>query len=563
MKTAADDPRPLPPVDDDSWYRSLVELSPDAVFVIQDKYHVFANQRGLDLLGAESVEQLRVKPALDYMAPDVREVAEERTEIMEGGGEIDYVHERIVRLDGVVRDIEAAGCSVRFGGRPAALVVVRDISDRVEAEHQLAYQASYDALTDLPNRASFNRQLEQALAEEPRVAVLFCDVDRFKTINDSLGHAAGDRVLRAVADRLSTGIRQGDVLARFGGDEFTILCRDVSDQAHAERLAERLRASLEEPFDLLDGRFHVSASIGIALGGPDADPEAMLRDADAAMYRAKDEGRRRSAVSVPDAVWAARRRLRLESDLRGALSRHELSCHFQPVIGLREQRLEGVETLARWQRSSGVSVPPGEFVAVAESAGFAPELDREILDLAFAQRARWRDEGVRADLLEVSVNVTPDTLDEALPSYIDELADQWAVPMGGLVLEITERQLVDDLHRVRRVLAQLSDRGVKIALDDFGVGYSSLAFLAQLPVDRLKIDRLFVNRLEDDAHDRGAAMLRGIIELGHSIDLAVVAEGVETAFQLDIVTALGCDAAQGFHLSRPVPAEELEIPRWR
>jgi diguanylate cyclase (GGDEF)-like protein len=424
---------------------------------------------------------------------------------------------------------------------------VRYASDHRRSVERLQHEALHDALTGLPNRTLFLDRLEQALRRARRrgpdsgAAVLFLDLDRFKVVNDSLGHHAGDELLQSVALRLDAALRPGDTVARMGGDEFTVLLEDVSDPREASIVAERVLATLADPFPIAGRELHVSGSIGIALAGPEVDPEELIRDADVAMYRAKAEGKARHAVFDAHMHRHVLARLDLETDLRRAIEAGALQVHFQPIVRTTSGEVTGFEALCRWQ------VDPSEFVAVAEETGLIVPLGRFVLREAARRAAEW-------DAC-VCVNVSGRQLaDPGFTRTVEEaLADSGARP-ANLRLEVTESAMTQDREGALRTLADLRSRvGVRAQLDDFGTGASSLRFLHRFPGDALKIDRgLVIDMLTDPGSHE---IVKAIVGLAHNLGMEVVGEGVETAEHLEKLRALGCELAQGFHLSAPLTAE--------
>jgi diguanylate cyclase (GGDEF)-like protein len=415
------------------------------------------------------------------------------------------------------------------------------------------HQAFHDPLTDLPNRALFVDRLELGLSRVKRskskLAVLFLDVDRFKIVNDSLGHAAGDELLREVAARLVASIRPGDTAARFGGDEFAILLEDVEDQAAAEHVALRILGALKAPLQVAGRDVFISASIGIAMDAESAGD--MIRDADLAMYRAKSEGKGRHAVFEPAMHVAIVERADLEADLQRVLERAELVLHYQPIVALGNRSIVGVEALVRWRHPSRGIVSPEAFIPLAEETQLMAELGRWILTEACREVAGWR----LLRPLRLSVNLSAVQLhaaDTLAGDVAAALADS-GLPPEALVLEITETALMRDVTETISCLRALKQLGVLLAVDDFGTGYSSLDYLRRFPIDTLKIDKAFV----DDLGAGDATLAQAIIDLGESFDLQVVAEGVEHEFQRQRLLELGCSYGQGYHFSRPMPACEM------
>ena len=426
---------------------------------------------------------------------------------------------------------------------------------------ELRARALQDPLTGLPNRTLLLDRLAHALRHLRRrpggVAVLFCDVDRFKVVNDSLGHQAGDELLMAVARRIEGSLRAGDTATRFGGDEFVVVCEDVRDEAQATEVAERLSASLAEPFLLRGDDIYLTASIGVAVSeNPESDPMALVRDADAAMYEAKGQGRARCAVFDKPMRERAVARLETENDLRRAIERGELTVHYQPNVKIQGLQTIGAEALVRWERPGRGLVTPSEFIALAEETGLIVPLGRWVLQEACRQVAEWTADGLIDETFSISVNLSPHQL--GAPGVLDHVDD--ALCSSGirphqLCIEVTESALVDDSRGATETIRRIHGLGVRIAIDDFGTGYSALSYLHLLPVEVLKIDRSFVGRLGPDPRDR--AIITGLIDLAHGLGLTVVAEGVETAEQLGDLTAMSCDIAQGYYFARPQRPEAM------
>ena len=417
--------------------------------------------------------------------------------------------------------------------------------------------ALHDPLTDLPNRSLFHDRAQQAILAARRdgtgVALMILDLDRFKEVNDTLGHHNGDLLLQEIGTRLRGGLRESDSVARLGGDEFGLLLPHVADDEEALLLGERVRAVLREPFTLERVTLDLEASVGVALfpeHGEDVD--TLLQRADVAMYLAK-EGRSGCELYAADRDEYSPHRLALAAELRRALDEDELVLHYQPKADLTDGRIVAVEALVRWQHPEHGLLPPDQFVPLAEATGLIRELTLRVLDEALHQQRLWRDSGID---VRVAVNLSArDLYDLTLPATTAQLLAKHGVPATALELEITESVIVADPMRARTILNRLSEMGVVLAVDDYGTGYSSLGYLKRLPIDEMKIDRSFVMQMADDRND--AAIVRSTVELGRNLGLKVVAEGVETAAAWAHLKALGCDFAQGYYLSKPIPAEEV------
>ena len=465
------------------------------------------------------------------------------------GGETRWIH-------GQVRPVlDSDGALTQLIG------TIQDITARKLAEEAIVFQAGHDSLTQLPNRALFLDRLGQVLTRRSRhpsgTAVLFLDLDRFKWLNDSLGHAAGDELLVAVAARLRDAMRAEDTVARFGGDEFVVLCENVADEAEAEGLADRLASVLAAPLKVAGDETTVTVSIGIAYAPPNSSgdtPESLVRDADAAMYRAKEQGRNRHELFDVTTLELALARHETANALRRGIHRGELVVHYQPLLDLASGRVVGVEGLVRWDHPQRGLLLPGEFIALAEETGLVVPLGAEVLATACRQVMAWQRGGDgRADL-SLSVNLAArQLLAPDLCSVVEAaLADSGFDP-DRLYLEITESALLEDSDSSTRALNRVKALGVRIGVDDFGTGFSSLTYLKRFPVDVLKIDRSFVAGLCADREDR--AIVASVIDLAHAFGLTTTAEGVETAEQLAQLRSLGCEQGQGYFWSRPLPAE--------
>ena len=436
----------------------------------------------------------------------------------------------------------------------------RDITDRVLLEEQLTEQAFTDSLTGLPNRALFKDRLDHALSRrsspEVTVGVLFMDIDGFKSVNDTLGHSAGDELLVQVSERLRSVVRPGDTVARFGGDEFAVLLVDFPSGDYETALAQRINELLQEPFALQSERVHVAASVGIArLDDHAGTAEQMLRNADLAMYQAKAAGGGGYVVFQPEMHAGLVERVRLESDLRQAIENDEFVVHYQPMISMRTGRITGLEALVRWQHPERGLIPPGDFIPVAESTGLIRPLGLWVLRESCLQTVRWQIELPDTTPLGVSVNVSARQIHQGdLPDQVRAVLLESGLPAERLTLEMTESVLIDNREETLATMTTLHGMGVRLAIDDFGTGYSSLSYLHRFPVDALKIDQSFVERLSTGGD---GALVSTILRLGQSLQLETVAEGIEHPQQMLMLRRQGCTTGQGFHFSRPVPADDV------
>jgi diguanylate cyclase (GGDEF)-like protein len=439
--------------------------------------------------------------------------------------------------------------------------VLANAIERRTSEDRTRHEALHDPLTGLPNRNLFLDRLEHALAQASRheasVAVLFLDLDQFKLVNDGLGHAAGDELLASVAPRLEQALRPGDTVARFGGDEFAILVEDISNERDATRVAERIAETLTRPFILRRREHFVSASIGISIGSGHEEPGALIRDADAAMYRAKEHGR--GGYEIFDEVMRSRviEHMQTENDLRRALQRGELELHYQPLVALGDGSIAALEALLRWRHPDRGLVGPAGFIPVAEESRLIVPIGTWVLEEACRQAARWQALDPDGPPVSVAVNLSVRQLaDPGLLDSVIRAIDTSGIDPATLHLELTESTLLEDIGSVERHLNSLRALGVHLVLDDFGIGFSSLGYLKRLPLSGIKLDRPFVENLADGSDD--AAIVRAVAEMATSLGIAVVAEGVETRDQLLATRELGCGFAQGFYFSEPIQAEEVE-----
>jgi diguanylate cyclase (GGDEF)-like protein/PAS domain S-box-containing protein len=469
--------------------------------------------------------------------------------------------------DGRAIWVETTSRRIEFGGEPAVLVTVNDVTERKELEEQLLHQAFHDPLTGLANRMLFADRVNQVLARRGRLgrmAVLLLDLDGFKTVNDSLGHSTGDEILVAVAERIRTCLRPGETAARLGGDEFAVLLPEVAGVKDATDAATRLLATFQSPFSVAGKEIVVQASVGIASPGAGAvDSGELVRDADAAMYAAKAAGRGGYAVFEREMHARAVRNLKLDAELRQALSEGGLVLHYQPEVTLEGRDVVGFEALVRWKHPERGLVGPDEFIGRAEETGLIVALGEVVVEAACRQMAEWA--AAIPDPPYVGVNLSARQLvQKGLAGAVEDVLERTGANPARLVVEVTENAILTDTAAARRNLDRLRALGVRVALDDFGTGYSSLDHLRTFPIDFVKIDRTFVSDLGSKRpgarHSQDRPVVAAIIALTESLGITSVAEGVETEEQASALAEMGCRVAQGFLFCRPVPVEQLTLP---
>ncbi len=527
---------------------------------------IYFSPRWKSLLGYSDHEVGdRLEDWLDLVHPEEVELLKAQLEAhLEGKTQHFENEHRLRHRDGRYLWMLSRGLAVRDDrGRPYRMAGSQtDTTERKQAEQQLLHDALHDALTGLPNRALLLDRLSSALARFCRrpgylFGALFLDLDRFKLINDSLGHMLGDELLIQVARRLEGCIRIGDTVARLGGDEFAILLDDLEGEEDALEIAARVQGELRKPFDLDGQEVFVGASIGITMSTLGYQrSEDVLRDADTAMYRAKAQALEGPVVFDPQMHTSALVQLRLESDLRWALDRQEFVLQYQPILRLDGGGLWGVEALLRWRHPERGLLPPGEFLAVAEDTGLIQRIGAWVLRTACQQVRVWLDQFVELSDLVVCINIAGSQLAQTdFLSLVDAVLKECGLRSANLHLEIRESVMMDRLENTQRVLSGLEERKIHLHIDDFGTGYSSLSHLHRFPVESLKIDRSFVQALEDGAD--GIEIVRSIVALAHALNMQVMAEGIETPEQLEALQELDCELGQGFLFARPVSAEAM------
>lgn len=538
---------------------AIVEAMPSMVFVkrADDHRYVLLNRAGEKMLGRPRAEVIG-KTDADFHDAELAALYVERDREVLESGEVRVIEEdHVPRKDGGMAILRTKKIALRNaeGQAEYLLGVSEDIAERKRAEAQIARLAHYDPLTELPNRVLFQRHLSEALARRARkgdqLAVHFIDLDRFKTVNDTLGHPLGDELLRVAAERLRGCVREGDTVARLGGDEFAVVQAGLSDMTGATRLAERIVEAMSAPFDLQGHQVVIGASVGVAAAPSDGeDADELLKKADMALYRAKADGRGAFHFfeRAMDEQLQARRALEL--DLRRALTAGEFELYYQPLYNLGDERVTGCEALLRWRHPDRGMVSPADFIPLAEEIGLIVPLGDWVLRTACAEAARWPDH------VRLAVNLSPAQFrDRGLVRTVVSAIAASGLPAQRLELEITESVLLQDSAANMSMLHDLKALGVRISMDDFGTGYSSLSYLRSFPFDKIKIDQTFVRDILEDSD--AMAIIKAVLDLGSSMGIVTTAEGVESLEQLNALRGQGCAEIQGYFISRPAPASEI------
>ncbi len=542
-------------------FRSAFEHAPIGMALTTLDGRLFRVNRALVQILGRGESELLTATILDLSHPEDRELCRDSiTRLLTGMTASCQLEQRYLHHDGHPVWVSVSASVVRdVNDQPLYLVTqIEDIAERRASGEALAHQAVHDPLTGLPNRLQFverlSRELTRAEDRRERIAVLFLDLDRFKVVNDSLGHSAGDRLLIAVADRLSATMEPNDIVARFGGDEFTVLCHNITSEETAELVAERIAQAIARPVALMEGEVFVTASIGIALSGAAGDTtETLLRNADAAMYRAKDNGRDRAELFDARTHHRAVDDLRTGNELHRAIERGEMRVYYQPMISLDTGTLFGFEALIRWEHPERGLIPPMEFVPIAEETGLIVPLGAWALEEACRQAVHWHDAAPDEPHLSMSVNLSPRQLAEpALPNEVARVLHDTGIQPSALWLEITESTLMRDAESAVSALGALRALGLHLAVDDFGSGYSSLAYLERLPVEALKVDRSFTEGV--GVRKDSTAIVDAIVSLARALHLTTVAEGIETPDQLQRLRGMGCEVGQGYLFGAAKPA---------
>lgn len=545
-------------------FRALVEDSSDVVLVVRDQKIIYQSPSVSRVLGYD-VDEVKGTEYLGFMHPDDRDETVSRVlRMLEDGTPSALFEGRVRHADGSWVPVETSVRNQLDHPLVRGFVLnLRDMSERREFEAQLAHRAFHDDLTGLPNRALFQDRAAHAIARAERngdpVAVLFIDVDNFKVVNDTLGHAVGDAALTEVATRIDACVRNSDTAARLGGDEFAVLLEDFRGEESPARMAQRILAELAGECEVEGHVLDLSASVGIARLQPGWTTDELIRNADIAMYMAKSSGKARYELFDADMHRAVVERLEMERDLSQALDRDEFVLHYQPIVSLEDRRIVGLEALLRWEHGQRGLVSPGHFIPVAEETGAILPIGRWVLFEAMRQTVVWQGRQPAGQKpLHISINVSMKQLAHGdLVADVQAALSETGIDPATVVLELTESALVDDTERTTVILTELKRLGVRLAIDDFGTGYSSLSYLQRFPLDILKIDRSFVEGVVRGT--QSPALVRAIVEMSRSLELETVAEGIERDEELERVRAMHCELGQGFLFARPAEARVIDL----
>ena len=522
---------------------------------------VRVNDTELGWLGYTREELIGKRGLADFLTPKSARLFARSFPLLKQRGWARDLELNLIRRDGSTVPVllsSSAVCTAE-GRFVMTRTTLYDLSERKRSEERIRYLANHDALTGLANRTLFQTRLGRLIAQARRrdesVATMFLDLDQFNQINDSLGHHVGDLILREVSQRLQRCVRESDALARWGGDEFVVALTAPASAQAALRMADKMLETLKAPIVADEHELHVSGSIGVSFYPNDGtDVQALLRAADTAMYYAKKKGRNRAELFTPELTANIQHRMSLASKLRHALERQELYLHYQPQVDLDSGRIYGAEALLRWHRPSVGSVPPAEFIPIAEETGLIQALGAWVLRQACGQVKHWHETGYPA--MRIAVNLSaPQLLEVGFADDVARVLDETGCPSWALEFEITENVLMLSSEENLQILNSISNMGIALSVDDFGIGYSSLSYLQSFPISTLKIDRTFINRIGQKLH--GGAIVEAIVAMGHSLHLRVVAEGVETEEQIAFLKSHGCRSAQGYYYSRPVSADRF------
>lgn len=538
-------------------YRKLVEFSPETTLIHKNGEIVYANQAGLELIGAQDLKQVLGRDVLNFVFPeDLNRVLDGMKKVKEGISEISEY--RLVRMDRTIIDVDLMAFQTTYEGDNAIQVIIRDISKRKRAEEQVQLLAYYDSLTGIANRNLLYEYLSKVVEKNEKIqrkfAVMFLDLDRFKLINDTYGHSFGDKLLQEVSKRLTNSLGEEGKLFRYGGDEFIIVL-ETDQRSKVSNSAEKIIHTLATPFVIKERQMFISTSIGISIYPKDGETvDALIQNSDIAMYNAKENGKNNFQYYTPSLHLSHRRRMELENGLRQAIKNNEFSLYYQPQVNLEEQRIIGLEALIRWNHPQYGYISPVEFIPLSEETGLIFSIGKWVLKTACNQCKQWIDQGYPIE--SIAVNVSPFQFrDKSFVASISEILEDSGLEPHYLELEITE-SVTSDVDQALTIMREMKELGVHLAIDDFGTGYSSLNYLRHFPIDKLKIDKSFIDEINE--HHHGEIIVKTIIELGNRLRFDVIAEGVENKTQMNFLIENHCQLAQGYFFSRPVPPEEIE-----
>ncbi|WP_366921807.1 EAL domain-containing protein [Metallumcola ferriviriculae] len=535
-------------------YRQLVELAPVGITTYQQGKVTYVNSMAMSIIGIASPDQIIGRNPLDFVHHDYVKRALHRIADAEIGNNQEKVEGKYVRLDGKPIDVEIATMSFDYNGQRIVQTIFNEITERKRYEADIKKLAYYDTLTGLPNRSLFLQSLSEAIANpkdlKQRFALLFLDLDKFKNVNDSFGHLTGDHLLKDVATRLQTVLRTDDMIARLSGDEFAVLVPHINGAADVFKVTEKILESFRTPFFIKEQELSLDVSIGIAFYPSDGtDVETLLKNADFAMYRAK-EGQKSYQVYSPAVHTQFFKRLQLEQTLYKALEKREFVLHYQPQVNINTGKITSMEALIRWNHPEQGLLYPNKFIPLAEETGLIIPIGGWVIDEACRQYKLWQQKGYSD--IKISVNLSPNQFrNQDIVTVVKQALDRHNLNGHWLELEITESIIMQNVDNIISILHELKRNGIKVSIDDFGAGYSSLSYLKRLPVDRLKIDQSFVVDIPVDPN--AEVITTAIISLAHNLGIGLVAEGVETDAQASFLKNRGCEIMQGYLFSRPLP----------
>jgi diguanylate cyclase (GGDEF)-like protein/PAS domain S-box-containing protein len=533
-------------------YRKLVENSPEITFVHIEGEIVYVNQAGVNFIGAENASAVIGKNILNFVPQKDHDYTLGRMRNLKKEGKIELAEQKALSPNGLQIPIETIAFKTTFQGKDAVQVIVRDITERKIAAEQINYLAYFDTITTLPNRNSLNKSMKEAIEKKESFALMLLDLDRFKYINDNLGHDVGDLLLKKVSYRLKKYVEDRAFLSRYGGDEFVILLKQTKKE-EVENFTKGIIEKLSSPFILENNEYYITTSIGISMYPIDGDSaDVLMKNADTAMYAAKDSGRNAFRFIDHELDIQNKRKMEIERGIRNALKNNEFQLFYQPQVNLNTGKVMGVEALLRWQHPKNGMIPPTDFIPIAEETGIIVELGEWVLQTACKQLKAWQLKGLPS--IRVAVNVSiHQFLDENFVTKVAKVLNETGLSPNLLELEITE-SVMQNYKKSIKIMEQLKELGLEIALDDFGTGYSSLSVLKHLPIDNLKIDKSFI----DDLCTKSEPIVKSIIQMGKNLNFTIVAEGIEKKEQLLLLKKYQCHIGQGYYFCKPIPSEEAE-----